>query len=190
MVELLEIERKRKLNSGTESLMAQLKICGFTEAGTLHEIDTYYSRPDVDFMKTVECLRIRERDGFAEITYKPASTSSTHTGNNIIIKPETNLPVPAGDVGTAKQLLSNLEMVKLVEVNKYRRTFKSDEHPLATIAIDDIKGVGVFVEVEVMGHSKEDGLKKLEKIEEQLCITDLEVVAKPYRDLCMLAGVN
>lgn len=190
MVELLEIERKRKLDSGAESLVAQLKSCGFTEAGMLHEIDTYYSRPDVDFMKTVECLRIRERDGFAEITYKPASAKSTHTRDDVIIKPETNLPIRTSDTSAAKQLLSNLEMVKLVEVNKRRHAFKSDDYPHTTVAIDEIKGAGVFVEVEVMGHSKEDGLKKLERIEEQLRIAELEVVTKPYRDLCMLADVN
>ncbi|WP_457915745.1 CYTH domain-containing protein [Candidatus Minimicrobia naudis] len=66
---------------------------GFELKSNLREIDTYYSRPDVDFMQTVECLRIRQRDSFAEVTYKPATTAATHTENNVIIKPETNLPI-------------------------------------------------------------------------------------------------
>ena len=50
-------------------------------------------------MQTVECLRIRQRDSFAEVTYKPATTAVTHTENNVIIKPETNLPNSARRCG-------------------------------------------------------------------------------------------
>lgn len=118
---LLEIERKRQLTSNIEELIGRLQDIGFKLQSDFHEIDTYYSRPDVDFMKTVECLRVRQRDGFAEVTYKPATTTATHTKNDVIIKPETNLPIQPGDAAIAKQLLANLGMVKLVEVNKYRR---------------------------------------------------------------------
>lgn len=104
---LLEIERKRQLTSNIEELIGRLQDIGFKLQSDFHEIDTYYSRPDVDFMKTVECLRIRQRDGFAEVTYKP----------------ETNLSIQPGDAAIAKQLLANLGIVKLVEVNKYRRSF-------------------------------------------------------------------
>ena len=65
-------------------------------------------------MQTVECLRIRQRDGFAEMTYKPATTAATHTANDVIIKPETNLPIQPEDAAVAKQLLANLGMVQLV----------------------------------------------------------------------------
>ncbi|MGH3869840.1 MAG: hypothetical protein ACRDQ4_27815 [Pseudonocardiaceae bacterium] len=50
---------------------------GYRAYGCFVEVDTYYSRPEVDYLDTVECLRVRQRDGFAEITYKPASDPST-----------------------------------------------------------------------------------------------------------------
>lgn len=99
---LLEIERKRQLTGNIEELIRRLQNIGFKSKSNLREIDTYYSRPDVDFMQTVECLRIRQRDSFAEVTYKPATTAATHTENNVIIKPETNLPIQPEDVATAK----------------------------------------------------------------------------------------
>ena len=117
---LLEIEHKHRLIGDAKELIKQLQDLSFEPKSSRHEIDTYYSRPDVDFMKTVECLRIRQRDGFAEVTYKPTTTAATHTENDVIIKPETNLPIQPGDAAIAKQLLTNLGMVKLVEVNKYR----------------------------------------------------------------------
>ena len=182
---LLEIERKRQLTSDAEELFKQLRELGFELQSNLREIDTYYSRPDVDFMQTVECLRIRQRDGFAEVTYKPATTAATHTKNNVIIKPETNLPIQPGDAATAKQLLANLGMVQLVEVNKYRRSFQSSDFPQATVAIDEIKNTGMFVEVEVLSGDETSALAMISEIEVKLGLESAEVVTRPYRDICI-----
>ena len=182
---LLEIEHKRRLTSNIEDFIKKLEKFGFELQSKLSEIDTYYSRPDVDFMQTVECLRIRQRDGFAEVTYKPATTTATHTKNNVIIKPETNLPIQPEDTATAKQLLANLGMVQLVEVNKYRRSFQSSDFPQATVAIDEIKDAGTFVEVEVLSDDETSALAIINDIETKLGLESAEVVTRPYRDICM-----
>ena len=182
---LLEIERKRQLTGDAKELIKQLQDLGFELQSNLREIDTYYSRSDVDFMQTVECLRIRQRDGFAEVTYKPATTAATHTENDAIIKPETNLPIQPGDAAIAKQLLANLGMAKLVEVNKYRRSFQSSDFPQATVAIDEIKDAGTFVEVEVLSDDETSALAMISDIETKLGLESAEVVTRPYRDICM-----
>ena len=182
---LLEIERKRQLTGDAKELIKQLQDLGFKPKSSRHEIDTYYSRPDVDFMQTVECLRVRQRDGFAEVTYKPATTAATHTENDVIIKPETNLPIQPGDAAIAKQLLANLGMVRLVEVNKYRRSFQSSDFPQATVAIDEIKNTGTFVEVEVLSDDETSALAMISDIETKLGLDSAAVVTRPYRDICM-----
>ena len=182
---LLEIEHKRHLTSNIEDFIKKLEKFGFELQRKLSEIDTYYSSPDVDFMQTVECLRIRQRDSFAEVTYKPATTTATHTENNAIIKPETNLPIQPKDAATAKQLLANLGMVQLVEVNKYRRSFQSSDFPQATVAIDEIKDAGTFVEVEVLSDDETSALAIINDIETKLGLESAEVVTRPYRDICM-----
>ena len=182
---LLEIERKRQLTGNIEELIGRLQNIGFELKSNLREIDTYYSRPDVDFMQTVECLRIRQRDSFAEVTYKPATTAATHTENNVIIKPETNLPIQPKDAATAKQLLANLGMIQLVEVNKYRRSFQSSDFPKATVAIDEIKDAGTFVEVEVLSDDETSALIMISEIETKLDLDSMEIVTRPYRDICM-----
>ena len=182
---LLEIERKRQLTGDAKELIKQLQDLGFKPKSSRHEIDTYYSRPDVDFMQTVECLRVRQCDGFAEVTYKPATTAATHTENDVIIKPETNLPIQPGDAAIAKQLLANLGMVRLVEVNKYRRSFQSSDFPQATVAIDEIKNTGTFVEVEVLSDDETSALAMISDIETKLGLDSAEVVTRPYRDICM-----
>ena len=102
MTEQYEIERKRKFVGDLEGFIAQLGSQGFSLAGETTEIDTYYSRPDVDFMQTVECLRVRQRDGFTEITYKPPTNQRTRTEDGVIVKPETNLPVNPENTAVAK----------------------------------------------------------------------------------------
>lgn len=67
MMSQIEVERKREL-ADPAALKARLIAAAYHEAGTSIEVDTYYSRPDRDFMETVECLRVRQRDGFAEVT--------------------------------------------------------------------------------------------------------------------------
>lgn len=180
-----EIERKRAFKGSIAALIESLKRHKFYEYSKLQEVDTYYSRPDIDFMKTVECLRIRERDEFAEITYKPASTDKTQTRDGVTIKPETNLPINASDVVIAKQLLENIGMIKLVEINKLRHTYISDRNPSIAVSIDKIKGAGTFIETEITSTNKSLALKQIDEIEQILNISDLTVVTRPYRDICM-----
>lgn len=168
-----------------DAFIAQLDSQGFFLAGETTEIDSYYSRPDVDFMQTVECLRVRQRDDFAEITYKPPTGQHTHTEDGIIIKPETNLPVGPENITVAKQLLANLGMVKLVEINKFRRIFKCDDEPGLTIAIDEISGAGVFIETEIISEDKELALRRIEDVETRIGVQEFEIITRPYRDICM-----
>jgi len=185
VAERYEIERKRKFLGDLKAFIAQLGSQGFFLASETTEIDTYYSRPDVDFMQTVECLRVRQRDGFTEITYKPPTNQRTRTEDGVIVKPETNLPVSPENAAVAKQLLANLGMVKLVEVNKFRRIFKCDGESGLTIAIDEISDAGVFIETEIISEDKESALRQIEDIEAQIGVQEFEIITRPYRDICM-----
>ena len=76
-------------------------------------------------------------------------------------------------------------MVKLVEVNKFRRIFKRDDEPGLTIAIDEISGAGVFIETEIISEDKELALRQIENIEARIGVQGLEIITQPYRDICM-----
>ena len=184
---LIEVERKRTFTGNVDTFIATLRAHGFTQANQLHENDTYYSRSDVDFMQTVECLRVRERDGFAEVTYKPATSHATSTNDGVIMKPETNLSIAPNDTATAKQLLVNLGMIELVTVAKFRRTFASAAYLNAVIAIDEIMDVGTFIETEVTLADKAAALRTINKLERSLGVDVFPLATKPYRDMCMEA---
>ncbi|MFC7739764.1 CYTH domain-containing protein [Nocardiopsis composta] len=61
MKPMIEVERKREVGGDAEKIKARLAVLGYREAASSTEADTYYSRPDVDFLETVECLRVRRR---------------------------------------------------------------------------------------------------------------------------------
>ncbi|MEV6429123.1 class IV adenylate cyclase [Nocardia sp. NPDC051463] len=185
---LIEVERKRQLPDNS-SLRQRLTERGYREAGHLTEVDVYYSRPDVDYMKTVECLRIRKRDGFAEMTYKPPSNAATHSDTDVIAKRETNVTLGGPDqAAAANQLLAAIGMVELVRVEKARTIYRHPEHDDIIVAIDAVTDVGTFVETEVTAADTDAATIHLEEVETELGITDHPVVGLPYRDLVMAAA--
>ncbi|MBF6213186.1 class IV adenylate cyclase [Nocardia puris] len=185
---LIEVERKRELPD-PKPLRRRLAELGYREAGHLTEVDTYYSRPDVDYMKTVECLRIRRRDGFGEITYKPPSNASTHRDADVIAKRETNVLLSGPDqASAASQLLAAIGMVELVRVEKNRAIYKHPDHDDTIVSIDVVTRAGTFVETEVTDTDPDAAAIRLGEVETELGIVDCSVVGLPYRDLVMAAA--
>ncbi|TLF55005.1 class IV adenylate cyclase [Nocardia cyriacigeorgica] len=186
-MDLIEVERKREL-ADSEALRCRLAELGYREISSLTEVDTYYSRPDVDYMETVECLRVRQRGGSAEITYKPPSNTATHSEHGVIAKRETNVQLADPDqAGAANALLNAIGMVELVRVEKARTTYRRPGHDDTTISIDIVAGVGAFAETEILTINSEDAATQLEGIEQAIGVSTYPIVRLPYRDLVMRA---
>lgn len=182
---MVEVERKRQIEDPA-ALLQRIAHLGYMSAGTVTETDTYYSRPDVDFMQTVECLRVRQRDGFAEVTYKPASTLATSSEAGVVAKVETNVLLAGeGQAEEANRLLFMLGMVELARVEKRRTMWHPEGSDHVTVAVDEITGVGSFLEVEVMSRSTTLANGILTAVEGELGVAELPVVRLPYRDLVM-----
>lgn len=182
---VVEVERKRELADGT-ALTTRLVAAHYREIGTSVEVDTYYSRPDRDFLNTVECLRVRQRDGFSEITYKPASTADTHSAEGIITKPETNVVLSGADQAmAANALLGVLGMVLLCRVEKTRTNFRHPANSDITVVVDVVDGVGSFAETEVLAVDPVGAAVLLDEVERQLELSDCPMVNLPYRDLVL-----
>ena len=184
---LIEVERKREL-SDSEPLRHRLTELGYHKISSLTEIDTCYSRPDIDYMETVECLRVRQRDGFAEITYKPPSSAATHSEHGVIAKQETNVQLAGpGQAMAANALLEAVGMVELVRVEKARTTYGRPDHDSTTVSIDLLAGVSAFVEIEVLATDSDSAAAHLEDVEQEIDISAHPIVRLPYRDLVMRA---
>ncbi|NYJ35872.1 class IV adenylate cyclase [Nocardiopsis aegyptia] len=185
----VEVERKRELEGSAAEARARLAELGYRETSSFTEVDSYFSRPDVDFLETVECLRVRHRDGFAEITYKPASTADNHSHDGVITKRETNVLLQDTDQADhADLLLRSLGMVFLARVEKSRTSYRHPEHDDITLVLDEVAGTGVFLETEIISHDTDTAATQLRKVEDELGLSAYPVVSLPYRDLVLQRG--
>ena len=113
--------------------------------GTKSQVDRYFNHPARDFGQTDEALRIR-RDGDSNcVTYKgPKIDSSTKT------RKEIEIPLGSGDTLTPfGTMLVELGFRETLTVSKRREVYELEEDGLPLeIAIDEVEGLGTFVEVE------------------------------------------
>lgn len=182
----IEIERKRKLKDAAVVIQA-LKDAGFKNSKKITETDIYYSRADVDFMKTVECLRIRDNLKQIELTYKPPSTNINHSANSIVSKKEVNLYMSKtdNDLYSVSEFLESLGMLELTKVIKNRQYYHHPSYSDLSVCLDEVQNAGLFIEVEVVSDDIKTAKVTINNIEKALNISGCEVIRLPYRDLVM-----
>ena len=178
---MIEHEKKYRVTLHHQ-IVDDLNKLGFSEAGGITQKDIYFTRADVDFMETKECLRIREEDGLCELTYKPPTTKEMEASGSIW-KKETNIELPEGAALLAEEFLESIGCEKLCVVDKRRTSFKREN---VTVALDSIAGVGDFVEIEILAddHVK-SAIAEIESVASDLGIDVSSTVNAPYRDLVM-----
>lgn len=123
------------------------------------EVDCYYQHPFRDFVKTNEWLRLRTityPNGSQEpvrVTYKGPKNDISRTEIEIILEPA----IQTGD-NTPSMLLDALGFTPLVTVTKNRRIAVYDRESIPryiTICLDEVSGLGKFVELEALGTEKD-----------------------------------
>ncbi|MCI0332417.1 MAG: class IV adenylate cyclase [Planctomycetes bacterium] len=142
-----EVEQKHRIDdvAGFEAMLANR---GVTLGSPVEQADQYFAHPARDFAKTDEALRIRTARGKSFVTYKgPKLDAATKT------RRELELPLDATDAGGLQfaELLSALGFKPVAVVRKNRRLFHlvHDGREVEG-ALDDVDGVGTFVELELL----------------------------------------
>lgn len=113
---------------------------------TKHQADTYYTRPDRDFMNEpypFEWLSIRRRGEKAFVNYKhfyPEHEALHLYGDEF----ETTIDDPEN----LTRIFQALGMRELVTVEKTRTTYLLDD--AFEIAVDEVKYLGQFIEIEAL----------------------------------------
>ena len=140
MDELLEIEIKAWCDSH-ESVKSGLAEAGALHAETRDEVDIYFNHPSRDFARTDEALRIRSVNGRCRLTYKGPKLSLKSKAR---VEHETD----AGDLESLKNIILSLGFTISGMVEKSRSVYTLNG---IEICIDDVAGLGTFVELEKMG---------------------------------------
>ena len=142
---MFEVEVKARVPSA-EAARERLRALGAQRLGKEEQRDTYLAHPQRDFASTDEALRLREAWGEAELTYKgPKLDARTKTREELTTK--------VSSAREASLMLERLGFRPVAVVAKWRETWKLRG---AEVAVDEVEGLGAFVEVELDTEHRED----------------------------------
>ena len=137
---MYEVELKVRADHGP--VRERLDELGATHRGRVRQADTYYDAPHRDFAETDEAFRLRRetRDGeeTAKLTYKGPLVEAES-------KTREEHEVEVSDGSAAAAIAEGLGFTPAATVEKDREFFEFDGY---TVTLDEVDGLGAFVEVE------------------------------------------
>jgi len=161
----IEIEIKAKVKDHQE-IKKRLKKIGAKFLGSLHQLDTYYILNESWRQKIGPRLRIRQ-----DLTHKKYSWEYHEPfGNNQAKENEVIIDNPKMADYIFKKMGCKID----VTIDKKREKYRLKD---INIDLDTVKGLGRFIEVEIMNKNKTTSLKRLKSLLELL-----GVPAKDYAD--------
>ena len=135
---MIEVEVKARSPPDIESRIIEL---GGELMGMENHLDLYFNSPSSDFARTDEALRIRIKEEGVHLTYKgPKLDSET--------KSRRELTVRVDDAKVLESILESVGFSRAAEVKKRRTKYALGE---AVLAVDEVEGLGSFIEVELSG---------------------------------------
>jgi adenylate cyclase class 2 len=161
---MLEIETKFK-SPGNDKVEKALARLGAKSIGEHGMEDIYFSHVAKDFGKSDEALRLRKTENGFELTYKGPRLAVEGS------KAREEVSVNVGDALAAQRLLERLGFKEYLVIRKTRKSFMLGE---LRVDLDDVDGLGEYVEIEVLTESPEQSDKAKEIAEKELGLDKLE----------------
>ncbi len=168
---MLELEVKAALS---DDVLERLRRLHLPRVDRQVQVDTYYKHPCIDFVATDEALRIRRAEGATTVTYKgPRLSRETK------MREEHELVV--SDFREARAVLERLGFTPVATVEKTRERFERDD---MCIVVDDVKGLGRFIEVEMLLEERiEQAEERIFQFLEGLGISRASTIRDSYLEL-------
>lgn len=135
---MIEVEVKARAPPAIEEKIIDL---GGAKIGDETHLDLYFNSPSHDFARSDEALRIRIKETGADLTYKgPKLDSETKSRREVRVRID--------DPVAMESILESLGFSRAAVVRKKRTKYSLDE---AVLCVDDVEGLGKFIEVELSG---------------------------------------
>jgi len=166
-----EVEQKHRLHSASVSdFQARLEARGAKLGESIRQSDQYFAHPSRDFSKTDEALRIRTVGDASFITYKgPKLDTAAKTRHEL----ELPLHPNDSDGSQLREILRLLGFSAVAVVHKKRREFQLKHGSYDVVgAFDDVDGLGLFVELELMADetSLDQAQRAVSELAEELAL--------------------
>lgn len=166
---MLEVEVKGRVSDSKQMARVRALVSGWEVLPVEEHEDCYYSHPCRDFSRTDEALRIRHLGTQCRLTYKgPKVDSRTKT------REEIEFAVPESMVEVLKRL-------GFEEVRRMRKRRASYIRGDVTLSIDEVEGLGRFVEIELAKGGHEAAPKLLEMLDSLGMVSE----TRSYLELAM-----
>lgn len=159
----IEVEIKVKIQN-RKQVMDSLKKIGFMENRCVVETDIYYTSTHHDFAALGEALRIRtvkdpeSPKETSVITYKGAKLDQ-------VSMTRQELETEVGDGETVRKILEHIGFCPVSPVEKKRLYLNKDN---MTACLDNVKGLGDYLELEILTDTEEKRTEALKQIEDVL----------------------
>ena len=155
---MIEVEVKAHAPEDQDALVKKLDEIGAKRVGEEYQEDIYFNAPHRDFAQTDEALRIRKiKQGTSEdlfITYKGAKMDD-------VSKTRKEVEVGIEDSAKVADIFQSLSFRPVATVRKKRTIYSLND---LVITLDQVQGVGKFVEIEKELEEGEDTKEDLDKI--------------------------
>ncbi len=166
---MLEVEVKGRVSGSQQMARVMALVSGWEVLPVEEHEDSYYSHPCRDFSCTDEALRVRRLGTQCRLTYKgPKVDSRTKTREEI----EFAVPESMEDV---------LKRLGFEEVRRIRKRRASYSRGDITLSIDEVEGLGRFVEIELAKGDRGAASKLLQ----MLGSLGMESETRSYLELAM-----
>jgi adenylate cyclase class 2 len=137
---MLEMELKMQVDD-LAPIRSRLDALGAMFSRRTAERDIYFNAPDRDLGARDEALRIRYSDAEAVITYKGPKRK------DLAFKAREEMATTVGEGRVLEEILIRLGFFRVAAVEKVRENY---QYRGATISLDEVGGLGPFIEIEVM----------------------------------------
>lgn len=138
------------------------KLKKFEYAGLNHTVDEYYYDPLRDDLKLdnnnqlANCLRLRSKNDNYYVTYK----NDVFEGEKWLYSNEYETKIES--IEMMKEVFERLGLKRFLEIDNNKEIYKTDKYE---IALEDVKDLGIFLEVEYCTNEDVDVFKIKEEIQ-------------------------
>ncbi|OGS42578.1 MAG: hypothetical protein A3K67_02310 [Euryarchaeota archaeon RBG_16_62_10] len=155
---MIEVESKF-WSPGNERVEKALVALGAKRLSQCDMEDVYFSHPARDFGKTDEALRLRKMEGLSELTYKGPRMKVQD------VKAREEITLKSPDPVDVQRIVERLGFKELHVVRKKRTSYLLDK---LKVEVDEVEGLGEFVELEALTESPERAAQLMELARKEL----------------------
>jgi len=172
-----EIEIKAKVSS-LKAVEEKLKKLGAKKQGQKKIVDYFFTPNKGEKFYGKNCrvkLRLRQENDSKNCRFEVHENVNSITANEY--------EVESGDLKTLRQALKLINLQELLKVEKVRTKYKKGR---INIDLDKVKGLGSFMEVEVMDLPYRQALKTIKDFFQKLGVDEKNFVYTSYLDLLLV----